>query len=93
MYCHCYEYLGAHSVSKHEGVANKQYKLFFFYGEDVQNGKEWEFYDLEKDPSEMNNIYSIVKFEKKIVKIKLELNKLKKQYQVTYQYLNNQVKN
>ncbi|WKX78675.1 DUF4976 domain-containing protein [Zobellia laminariae] len=64
MYYHYYEYPGAHAVRKHEGVANKRYKLIRFYGEDVPNGEEWEFYDLEKDPSEMNNMYNSASLSK-----------------------------
>ena len=31
----------------HEGVATKRFKLIRFYGPDVHDGEEWEFYDLE----------------------------------------------
>ncbi|MCT4648218.1 MAG: sulfatase, partial [Carboxylicivirga sp.] len=57
LYYHYYEYPGAHSVRKHEGVANKNYKLIRFYGKDVPNGEEWEFFDLKNDPAEMVNLY------------------------------------
>ena len=57
LYYHYYEYPGAHAVRRHEGVSSRQHKLIRFYGEDVPNGEEWEFYDLENDPAEMNNIY------------------------------------
>ncbi|MGP1993257.1 sulfatase family protein [Zobellia laminariae] len=82
MYYHYYEYPGAHAVRRHEGVANKRYKLIRFYGEDVPNGEEWEFYDLEKDPSEMNNIYNSSTMAKQISEMKKELDKLRVQYAV-----------
>lgn len=48
-----YEYPSVHMVKRHYGVATKRYKLMHFYY-DID---EWELYDLEKDPSEMNNVY------------------------------------
>lgn len=48
-----YEYPGAHQVKRHYGVRTDQYKLIHFYY-DID---EWELYDLEEDPSEMNNVY------------------------------------
>ncbi|WP_139956945.1 sulfatase family protein [Flavicella sediminum] len=82
LYYHYYEYPGAHSVRRHEGIANKRYKLIRFYGEDVPNGEEWEFYDLKKDPSEMNNTYGEMKAKKRVLSMKKELQDLRKQYEV-----------
>lgn len=82
LYYHYYEYPGAHSVLRHEGVANARYKLIRFYGEDVPNGEEWEFYDLKTDPSEMNNTYSSVRVKSIISEMKEELKRLKIQYKV-----------
>ncbi len=48
-----YEYPSVHMVKRHYGVATKRYKLMHFYY-DID---EWEMYDLEKDPLEMQNIY------------------------------------
>jgi len=48
-----YEFPGEHHVKRHYGVRTDRYKLIhFYYDIDV-----WELYDLEKDPSEMTNIY------------------------------------
>lgn len=82
LYYHYYEYPGAHAVKRHEGVANKRYKLIRFYGKDVKNGEEWEFYDLKKDPSEMNNMYGDSNVTKLVDDLKEELSILKKQYKV-----------
>ena len=49
-----YEYPSVHMVKRHYGVATDRYKLMHFYY-DID---EWEMYDLEKDPSEMKNIYN-----------------------------------
>ena len=40
-------------VKRHYGVRTNRYKLIHFYY-DVD---EWELYDLEKDPMEMQNLY------------------------------------
>src|SRR5690606_28018449 len=48
-----YEYPSVHMVKRHYGVATERYKLMHFYY-DID---EWEMYDLEKDPDEMNNGY------------------------------------
>ena len=40
-------------VKRHYGIRTDRYKLIHFYY-DVD---EWELYDLEKDPAEMNNVY------------------------------------
>ncbi|WP_347840761.1 sulfatase [uncultured Draconibacterium sp.] len=82
LYYHYYEYPGAHAVRRHEGVANKEYKLIRFYGEDVPNGEEWEFFDLKNDPSEMTNIYGDPSTKSNIEEMKKELSRLREQYQV-----------
>ncbi len=48
-----YEYPSVHMVKRHYGVATERYKLMHFYY-DID---EWEMYDLETDPSEMQNVY------------------------------------
>ena len=48
-----YEYPGEHNVQRHHGVRTDRYKLIHFY----YDSDTWELYDLEKDPSEMNNLY------------------------------------
>ena len=49
-----YEYPSVHMVKRHYGVRTDRYKLMHFYY-DID---EWEMYDLEEDPSEMNNVYN-----------------------------------
>jgi len=79
-----YEYFGrgAHSVRAHEGVADKRYKLMRFMGKDIPKEGQWEFYDLEKDPSEMKNIYSSPEYAPRIEAMKIELERLRKLYKV-----------
>ena len=54
LYYHFYEYPSEHSVKRHYGIRTSHYKLIHFYN-DID---DWELYDLQKDPSEMNNIYN-----------------------------------
>jgi len=82
LYYHYYEYPGAHSVRRHEGIAGERYKLIRFYGLDVPNGEEWEFFDLKEDPSEMNNVYGKPEHAEIIQKMKTELLDLKTKYNV-----------
>ena len=82
LYYTYYEYPGAHSVRRHEGVTGKRYKLIRFYGTDVPNGEEWEFYDLEKDPKEMNNSYKNPEYAGLISELKSELGNMRQQYKI-----------
>lgn len=82
LYYHFYEYPGAHSVRRHEGVTYIRYKLIRFYGKDVPGGEEWEMYDLATDPSEMKNLYGDKNYTKIEKSLKSELQKLKKKYKV-----------
>ncbi len=82
LYYHYYEFPGAHSVRRHEGVGTERYKLIRFYGEDLQNGEEWELYDLQNDPQELHNIYANPEMSEVVKELKDELAKLKRQYEV-----------
>ena len=75
LYYHYYDYPAEHKVPRHEGVANKNYKLINFY----QQG-EWELYDLQKDPQELKNQYSNPAYATILKTMMTELQKLKKQY-------------
>ncbi len=76
IYYHYYEYPGAHAVKRHYGVRNEQYKLMHFY----HNIDEWEMYDLEKDPKEMNNIINDPAYKDILLEMKAELARLQVQY-------------
>ncbi|MCT7904658.1 Arylsulfatase [Candidatus Ornithobacterium hominis] len=69
LYYHYYEN-GEHAVSPHFGVNNKRYKLIRYYKR-VEN---WELFDLEKDPQEMDNIFDAPKYQE----VKKEMMKLLK---------------
>jgi arylsulfatase A-like enzyme len=76
MYYHYYEYPYYHRVQPHYGIRNQRYKLIhFYYDVDI-----WEFYDLQKDPSEMNNLINNKPYYTLIERLKKELYDLKKGY-------------
>jgi hypothetical protein len=66
-------------VKRHYGIRTKRYKLMHFYY-DID---AWEFYDLEKDPHEMNNVYDSPEYSDVINELKEELGKLRQQYNDT----------
>tara|TARA_B100001245_G_scaffold231864_1_gene213258 strand:- start:652 stop:1230 length:579 start_codon:yes stop_codon:yes gene_type:complete len=73
MYYHYYEYpQGWHFVKRHYGVRTDRYKLIHFY-EDID---AWEFYDLNNDPNEINNIYNNPNYSLAIERTRKELLKL-----------------
>ena len=77
-----YRYPAVHSVRKHEGVANTQFKLLRFYGQDVPHGEEWELYNLEQDPEGLNNVYGQSEYAGTVMNMKQELQRLRQQYKV-----------
>ena len=76
IYYHFFEYHAEHMVKKHYGVRTDRYKLIHFY-DDID---AWELYDLEKDPSEMNNIYGKEGTEAITAELKKRLVELQKEY-------------
>lgn len=77
IYYHYYQSTGWHHVPKHYGVRTDRYKLIYFY----EIG-DWELYDLEKDPNEMQNIYNQPAYKEVQQNLDAELKKLQAQYQV-----------
>jgi len=65
MYYRYWMHLASHNVTAHYGIRTLKYKLIYYYGEgldasctsDKNTSKEWELFDLEKDPNELNNVY------------------------------------
>ena len=76
VYYHYYEYPKWHMVQPHYGIRTKRFKLIHFY----YNMDEWELYDLDSDPNEINNLYGKFRY-KKLVKL---LNKKLKKLQIEY---------
>ena len=73
-----------HNVCAHYGVRTLRYKLIYYYGDPLgQEGAigpktqpEWELFDLEKDPYEMNSVYADPTYAEVVVELKAELARL-----------------
>jgi len=76
-YYQYYEYPGAHCVRRHYGVRTDRYKLIYFYGID-----EWEMFDLQEDPDELNNIYGSADYADIQAGLEVRLTELREEYQV-----------
>ena len=76
MYYHYYEYPYYHHVQPHYGIRTERYKLIHFYYDIDQ----WELYDLQSDPNELNNLIDNDKYADIISNLKSELYNLKKNY-------------
>ena len=74
MYYRYYHYPGDHQVQPHYGVRTERHKLIYFNKLD-----EWEFYDLEKDPRELKNVYAEHAYAGTVKKLKSELARLRKE--------------
>lgn len=71
-----YEYPSVHMVKRHYGIRTERYKLMHFYY-DID---EWELYDLEKDPSEMVNVYNNPEYQTVQEELHNRLSELRTQY-------------
>ena len=63
-------------MKRHYGVRTERYKLIHFYN-DID---AWELYDLQKDPTEMHNLYGKPGMERITRQLRKELLRLQKQY-------------
>jgi arylsulfatase A-like enzyme len=65
MYYRYWMHLADHGVPAHYGIRTARYKLVYYYGKPLgsagakpqETPPEWELFDLEKDPHEMNSVY------------------------------------
>lgn len=90
LYYRYWMHLSGHHIPGHYGVRDNRYKLAFFYGLplDVFKGRQfetqtpvgWELYDLEKDPTETNNVYGKAEYTPVVDRLKKRLLELKEQY-------------
>ncbi|MBS4198314.1 sulfatase [Bacillus sp. FJAT-49732] len=86
MYYRYWEHMSEeHNVAAHYGVRTHKFKLIYYYGEglgipgarDVKYEPQWELFDLEKDPYEINNVYGHEDYIDVAEELKNELYRLK----------------
>lgn len=76
------------NIPAHYGIRTERYKLIFYYGlpldakgsYQISTTPEWELFDLEKDPNEMNNVYNDPNYSNIIKDLKVRLLELKDKY-------------
>jgi arylsulfatase A-like enzyme len=83
MYYRYYHYPQHHRVQPHYGVRTDRYKLIYF-----NKIKQWELFDLKKDPHELKNVYADPAYADTLKKLKAELYRLKKEVKDEDQYAN-----
>ncbi|MCG8310814.1 MAG: sulfatase [Cytophagales bacterium] len=75
IYYHYYEFPGAHSVPRHNGVRTERYKLINYY----ELGEK-ELFDLKLDRQEMKNVYNDPEYTEIQTRMEQELARLKSVY-------------
>jgi arylsulfatase A-like enzyme len=87
MYYRYWMHLAHHNVYAHYGVRTLRYKLIYYYSDsmgqpgsiDESREPEWELFDLEHDPQEMNNVYNDPDYAEIAADLKEELHRLQAQ--------------
>jgi arylsulfatase A-like enzyme len=74
MYYRYYHYPADHRVQPHYGVRTERYKLIYF-----NRIKEWELFDLQKDPHELNNVYGNPDYAATVKELTGELGRLRQE--------------
>ncbi|HEV8606693.1 MAG TPA: sulfatase [Tepidisphaeraceae bacterium] len=72
VYYHYYEFPQPHHVHPHYGVRTDRYKLIHYY-----TLKEWELFDLQKDPHELKSVYDDPAYAQVRQDMTKELNRLR----------------
>jgi arylsulfatase A-like enzyme len=84
MYYRYWMHKAHHNVYAHYGIRTHQYKLIYYYSDalgqagaiDETYEPEWELFDLEKDPCEMNSVYHDPAYADVVKELTVELHRL-----------------
>lgn len=76
VYYHYYEYPQDHRVHSHYGVRTDRHKLIYF-----DRLKEWELYDLQKDPHELKSVAQDPAYADTRKELIAELERLRQKYE------------
>ena len=74
MYYRYYHDPGDHNTRAHYGVRTRTHKLIYFWRDD-----QWECYDLQNDPRELNNIHADPASAAIVERLKASLDRLKQE--------------
>jgi arylsulfatase A-like enzyme len=77
-----YEYPGFENVRPCRGLRTNRYKLIHFF----LAPEEWELYDLQSDPDEMDNVYGKPGYDELTGRLKERLTALRAETNDTYEY-------
>ncbi|RKX34122.1 MAG: sulfatase [Verrucomicrobia bacterium] len=83
MYYRYWMHKAHHNVYAHYGIRTKRYKLIYYYADglgqvgsiDETHEPEWELFDLERDPSELNSVYGDPTYADTVTELKAELHR------------------
>ena len=84
MYYRYWMHKAHHNVYAHYGIRTMGYKLIYYYADalgqagaiDESYDPEWELFDLENDPFELNNVVNHPEYAEIVVELKTELHRL-----------------
>jgi len=84
MYYRYWMHKAHHNVYAHYGVRTRRHKLIYYYADalgqagsiDESHAPEWELFDLENDPYELNNLIDDPDYAAAVVELKAELHRL-----------------
>ncbi len=75
LYYHYYEFVRDHTVIPHIAIRSRDHKLIYFY-----TVNEWQLYDLQKDPVELNNLINSADHQSLFQKLRQEMIRLRDKY-------------
>ncbi|MBN1107353.1 MAG: sulfatase [Bacteroidales bacterium] len=87
IYYRYWQHLLHRDVAAHLGIRTKDYKLIYYYGQNMgqtdfpPTEPEWELFDLHNDPDEMNNVYYNAEYSEIADQLKQQLIELKVRYE------------
>lgn len=77
MYYRYFMYPSEHNVYAHYGIRTHRHKLIYYYQGDDPDLAEWELFDLQQDPHELNNVYADPAYAAVVTDLKEELHRLR----------------